>query len=523
MQDIDAALETIQQRTGIDAFEIVGMDACLMGHAEVFTALAPHARYAVASQETEPAVGWAYTAFLDQLVKNPDMSGADLSKAIVDTYIVEDQRVTDSTARSEFVRGTTSANQLATQLERSTTISAIDLQAMPEVIDRLNELALVLQGADQRKVAQARNYAQSFTSVWGSDVQPSYIDLAHFTALLTQETGDSQIRLATENLFSALNQALVAEKSGPQKPGANGVSIYFPNSQLYGSPVSGPQSYIPVARRFADVSLWDDFLNFHYTGRQFQDTAGTLAVPDRAIEAPGEGNITLGPVTLSDRVAAPGQPVTMSADVNGDNIGYVYLFAGLYDRDSNSIYMADTDYIDSGDTREVSGVYYPDWGEGEFTLEFDWDPIVFAINDGTNLVQALFQPQSYGVDPAEAIYTVDGVYTYTDGEQRDAQLQFSNGELQAVYGFTGSSETAAPREIIPSVGDRFTVYEKWMDLDTSGRVVNTAEEPGQTITFGEEPIVWEVLDAAIGDYTIGFIVEDLDGNRMESYADVNVQ
>jgi hypothetical protein len=32
-----------------------------------------------------------------------------------------------------------------------------------------------------------------------------------------------------------------------------------------------------------------------------------------------------------------------------------------------------------------------------------------------------------------------------------------------------------------------------------------------------------VLDAAIGDYTIGFIAEDLDGNRVESYADVQVE
>ena len=45
-------------------FELIGMDACLMGHLEVLTMLASHARYAVVSQETEPALGWAYAAFL---------------------------------------------------------------------------------------------------------------------------------------------------------------------------------------------------------------------------------------------------------------------------------------------------------------------------------------------------------------------------------------------------------------------------------------------------------------------------
>ncbi len=527
LQDIDAALETIRNRAGISSFEMVGMDACLMAHAEVFTALAPHTRYAVASQETEPAVGWAYTAFLNQLVANPDMSGADLSRAIVETYITEDQRVTDPTARTEFVGrglGAPSQLQLSSQLERSTTISAADLSYAPEIVERLNDLALVMQNVDQRKVAEARTYAQSFTNIWGGSSQPSYIDLRHFAGLLAQETGDPQVQQATEALYSVMNQSIVAQKNGPQKPGATGLSIYFPNSQLYGSPVSGPQSYIPTSQRFADVSLWDDFLNFHYTGRTFTDTAGTLSVPDTAIRAPGAGDMTLGPVTLSARTAAPGRPVTMSADLTGDNIGYVYLFAGLYDRTANSIYMADTDFIDSGETRELNGVYYPDWGEGDFTLEFEWDPIVFAINDGTNRVQALLEPQTYGFDPSQAIYTVDGLYTYVDGEQREAQLHFTDGELQRVIGFTGNADLdAAPREITPSVGDQFTVYEKWMDLDATGQVVRIDTELGGTITFGQENVIWEVLDAAIADYTIGFIAEDLDGNRVESYTDVSVE
>ena len=64
---------------GVEAsglLDLLGMDACLMGHIEVLAALAPHARYAVASQETEPALGWAYTGFLEALKRNPDIDGA---------------------------------------------------------------------------------------------------------------------------------------------------------------------------------------------------------------------------------------------------------------------------------------------------------------------------------------------------------------------------------------------------------------------------------------------------------------
>ena len=67
LDELDAALQTIRERTGGEQFELIGLDACLMGQLEVFSMLAPHARYAVASEETEPGLGWAYASFLQAL------------------------------------------------------------------------------------------------------------------------------------------------------------------------------------------------------------------------------------------------------------------------------------------------------------------------------------------------------------------------------------------------------------------------------------------------------------------------
>ena len=53
---------------------------------------------------------------------------------------------------------------------------------------------------------------------------------------------------------------------------------------------------------------------------------------------------------------------------------------------------------------------------------------------------ALLTPETYGATAEEAVYTVDGIYTFADGgEQRYARLYFSNGELQQVFGFTGEN------------------------------------------------------------------------------------
>ena len=68
------------------------------------------------------------------------------------------------------------------------TLAAVDLAALPQVMDGLNNLVYQLQQQSQKPVAQARSYAQSFTSIFGSQVPPSYIDLGNFAQLLAQAT-----------------------------------------------------------------------------------------------------------------------------------------------------------------------------------------------------------------------------------------------------------------------------------------------------------------------------------------------
>ncbi|MGB9299180.1 MAG: clostripain-related cysteine peptidase, partial [Anaerolineae bacterium] len=537
LMELDGALQTIRDQTGLDKFEMVGLDACLMGHLEVMTALAPHARYSVLSQETEPALGWAYTSFLEALQRDPDMTGAELGQLIVQGYVEEDQRILDDEARADLLRdssplgglfslaGPASADQLVSQMGQNSTLAALDLSAVTPLVDSINELSFALQQANQSEVARARAYAPSFTSVFGGQVPPSYIDLGNFVQLLKQTGAGGAVGEEADAVLAALQQAVIAEKHGSAKKGATGVSIYFPNSQLFESPVAGPQSYTGLASRFASESLWDDFLAYHYTGQTFEAAPRepTVPGPGTAVSGPGSGTFELSDVDLSNTVAAPGRPVLLSMDIRGQNLGYVLFFTGFYDQQSNSIFVADTDYIESSTTQEIDGVYYPVWPEPEFTLEFEWEPLMFAISDGTNSVTAALMPEDYGATPEEATYRVDGIYTYTSGESRYARLYFRDGWLRQVFGFTGENGTGSPREIYPQRGDTFTVLEKWLDLDAQGKVVQKASQQGGTLTFGNQMFSWKELDAAPGQYILGFIVQDLDGNSYEQYATVEVQ
>ena len=265
---------------------------------------------------------------------------------------------------------------------------------------------------------------------------------------------------------------------------------------------------------------------YYYNDVNFDATPEEPVTPPSSApsRSPGQGNIQIGQIQLSSAVAAPGSPITVSARISGTNIGYIYLFVGLYDTSSNSIYKADTDYLESDNTQEVNGVFYPQWNEGDpFTLEFEWEPTLFQVSNGTESANALFNPTTYGAAAEDAVYTVDGIYSYADGSRRAARMYFRDGVMRQVIGFTDDQHTGGAREIIPQAGDSFTVLENWLDLDTSGQVVATTTEEGATLTFGGEPFRWEEVFAPVGDYVIGIIVEDKDGNTQAAYAQVEVR
>jgi len=539
LSEIDQALTEISKQTGVEKLDIIGLDACLMSQVEVYAALQPHAHIAIASEEVEPSLGWAYAGFLQALVDDPDMSPEQLSKNVVDSYVSQDLRIVDDQARQDFLRqgnpmggffgvSSVTADQLARQIERDGTLTAVDLDALPGLMSQLNNFAYILQSEDQSDIAAARNYTQAYTSVFGKQSAASYIDLGHFVQMSARQTNSNQVSQAANAVVEALDQAIIAEKHGPGKPGSTGVAIYFPNSSMYASAYTGPQSYNLLAARFVKSSLWDDFLAFHYNDRSFSADAVEAVSPSAstASRAPGAGTISLSGVTSSNDSFGVGESVKLSTNISGNNIGYVYLFIGLYDASSNSIYVADTDYLESPDTQELSGVYYPVWPDSEsFKINFNWDGTLFSVSDGSTSSLALLNPISYGASAQEAVYALDGTYIFADtSEQKFAQLLFMDGRLIKIYGYEGADEGGAPAEITPTDGDTFTISQKWIELDASGNASQIVYEPGKTLTFrSQADITWEAIYAPAGDYLVGFMVSDLDGNTSQAYTQVTMR
>jgi GNAT superfamily N-acetyltransferase len=552
MQEMDEVLGDIVADTGIGALELVGLDACLMGQLEVMSSLVPHALYAVASEETEDSVGWAFGAFLGALAADPSMSGRGLGQAIVDSYIENDERVNEEEAAS----GAVNSEAMMQGLMKTSTLSAIDLSAIQELDAAVNELVVSLTEVDQSVVAQCRTYAQSYSSLFNDDDPPSFIDLGSFVDLLIAEVEDPSVAAACQEVRDALSQAVVAEKHGDERPGSTGLTIYFPNSEEYSYTFSEAamrreSSHYPSSiGRFAAATLWDDYLTFHYTGEPVDASAADLSAvtpalagqtdfataveesapaADAEVVAPGAGGVTLASLEVSATEIGPDEQVTISTQVSGSNVAYVYYYVSYRSESSDSFLSAAAGYIKPGNVKESGGVYYPDWGSGEvIPIAYDWDPVLYCMSSGEQEDDefAYFQPTVYGAETAGDIYSVWGTYRFVDtGTDMDAVIDFSGeGEMLHVWGYgagEGGLSAGAWHELTPRPGDIFTITDEYLETDQNpeGEFV---DYPGGQMTLGDTPFTMVPYYALPGYYRIGIGAEDLDGNTTWQFVDVTV-
>ena len=553
--DLDQALGKIVSQTGIGQLDLVAMDACLMSMLEVASGIAPYTRYFVGSEEVIPGMGLAYAGFLAPLAANPGMDGAQAGRQIISSYIDQDQYVVNDQARRKYLVAhegdpSLSAREMAQYIGEDVTLAAMDVGKTRDLVQALNQLALALTAVDQPSVARARSFARSYLAYLTeqNDV-PAFIDIGSFLDMLQsslkQQAGSRSLAPEIQAVRQAISQAVVAEKHGSQRSGSTGFSIYFPNSQLFNQTASqyADPSYTGWTTRFTTASLWDNFLRFHYTSQDFDGSSANLSVlsPEQAavtlptptaapvegqVIAPGASAIQITNLQASaTRVNKDGK-ITLSADVSGANIGYIYLFTAYGDPQSGQYLIANIDFVRARDTKSVNGVYYPDWGTGQTVhIQSDWEPTLYYLSNGDRQNDALanFEPEVYGRQAEENIYTVRGMYTFRDtGERRAAMLRLIyHGEMKNVLVFQGQDYSGAPFDIFPNPGDQFTITEEWVNISTNpnGEFIG---QDGGTFSFGEGRLTMVPYYAFPGKYIIGFGARDLDGNQTYQFTEVEV-
>ena len=195
LQGIDKAL-----KNGKTRFDFIGFDACLMATLENALTLTPYADYLIASEETEPGVGWYYTNWLTELSENTSLSTLDIGKKIADDFV------------------SVCAQKCPGQ---KTTLSVVDLSELQNTVpDQLTNFARstsqLIKGNQYAAVSKARSNAREFAASNRID----QVDLVH----LAKNMGTEESKSLADTLLSAVKY----NKTGSDMTNAYGLSIYFP-------------------------------------------------------------------------------------------------------------------------------------------------------------------------------------------------------------------------------------------------------------------------------------------------------
>ena len=216
-------------------FDFIGFDACLMATAETGLMLDRYADYMIASEETEPGIGWYYTNWLSALSKNTSMPTVELGRNIVDDFV-------QTCARRTPGQGTTlSVTDLA---ELANTVPT-KLSAFSQTITKS------IQDKDFKTISNARRGTREFARTSRID----QIDLAHLAYNMGNKEG--------KDLADAVRGAVKYNSTSTGMTNAYGLSIFFPyNSTRYVDKVTqayeeiGMDSdYAKAIRAFASMEV----------------------------------------------------------------------------------------------------------------------------------------------------------------------------------------------------------------------------------------------------------------------------
>ena len=226
-----AGLNTAFENGGVK-FDFIGFDACLMATVENALMCSKHADYLIASEETEPGIGWYYTDWLTALGKNTSMDTLEIGQKICDDFVSK----CNTSCRGQ-----------------QTTLSVIDLAELSHTVpDKLTafskSVSSMISNKEYQTVSAARNGSREFA-------QSSRIDQVDLTDLCANlNTKESQA------LAKVLKEAVKYNRIN-NISNAHGLSIYFPYNKVSNvdkavstyAAIGMDDSYSQAIRDFAGV------------------------------------------------------------------------------------------------------------------------------------------------------------------------------------------------------------------------------------------------------------------------------
>ena len=188
-----------------EKFDFVGFDACLMGTLEMANVLASYADYMVASQETEPGSGWEYGSIMEYLEKHPGCDGAELGKALCDSYYASLDKSSASTA----------------------TLSVVDLSKIDDVIQDFYRFSqeMYASGEDQATLAAMSRGIRKAENYGGNNWLEGYTNMVDLNGLVN---ACAEVTPSAPDVTSSVEDAVTYQVIGEHHSESCGLSTYYP-------------------------------------------------------------------------------------------------------------------------------------------------------------------------------------------------------------------------------------------------------------------------------------------------------
>ncbi len=453
LPELDQALADIIAQSGIDQLDLIGFDACLMGAFEVYSTLAPYARYGVGSAELVPGEGWDYYGVIDALATDPMLSGDALGQAIVDTFITYYTEIDPSD-----------------QAVNLALVSLSDAAAVATAMDDIAAEVAEVETATLNAITDAR----AETPVYGAFSDPQYVDLwgaadlIQFMQLLSTTTTDENLQAIAAAGFEAGSTMMLYYRSSEttDPTSDSGMSVYYPRTASLFVENEDAQRYDDETS--TDLDSWYQFLQTIYLAVQASADADALET-------------TADDITIS----------TDDASISHD-----------YETDQTITATVAVTLSISAD-QDILIAYIPVPAPGQ---PIQWSGEIPYLTDGTSRTPVLVLPDQRDAN----LGVVDGTYYPQNGASVPAQLLFNltTNKMVSIWGLRQTAHTTMPAQILPLPGDIF--HPAWLIHNPDNSLTRV---PAQIqFEFIGEPFRLEYDPAPVGEYAILTQIEDASGN-----------
>ncbi len=455
---------------GVD-FDFVGFDTCLMATVENALVVSGYADYLVASEETEPGVGWYYTDWLTALGKNTSMETIQIGKNIIDSF---------TQACAQTCPG------------QKTTLSLIDLCELTETVP--SELADFSKDTSEKINSEYKTVsdARSSTREFAASSRIDQVDLVDFA----NRMGTSE----SKELADALLGAIKYNRTSSNMTNAYGLSIYFPYQK-----VSKVDSMVDT---YEDIGMDEDYAKCIQSFASME-VAGQVAA--------GGGSSASPMASLFGESSSAGSTGS-SAEIIGQ------LLTAFLSSDFKSVpglSASNTSFLGKSLDVESAADYIAsntlDRAALTWTTNSDGDDVIILTKDQWKLVQDLELNIFYDDGEGYVDLGLDNVYDFDDNGNLKAQSDKTwiaiDGQIVGykVIDIQGNSDSYAITGRVPCYinGDRANLILVFDSDNKDGYVAGATYDyiEGET-----ETIAKNLTELQVGD-KIDFVTDYYDYSR----------